>query len=670
MADINKPYSYLDSLPSKLDDKDITDQIQFRVSRNNETEPKYKAKKKVINPMSILLMDPVLGAHAWARKITYNKKIADGRLDEVTDFERLEFESKADPNRGIFEGKFSPKNLIPRDTKKEVDALGDVATGAVIGPPLAVKSLAEILTIGVDIGADKINEKTGTKFDPKLTEKLDGLTRKFLEYSGEPETLAGEITQLGTQFMVPMKIIDGIIGNIPKAIKWFKGRTLFMQNAKLANKHRSIQYGAGLAQRMGTGALSLGATDFLISGGERRLDPIFYKRTNEEGKTGKDLAAARLSNKIKFGKEGALIGLGFPLIGAGLGLGVRTLGYGLGVSYDLLGRVANPLLSAVTKTMAMDPVVLPAIAKAIRGNADVVFNQFGTRLALTGLGRTKQWTQQLPDYQQWRRFTVDNIDPLKSGLKKIDNAISWIRSAGKNTAEALQIKGSASREIRSSGKNIQDLLKSIELKSYELAKGFESTYNTKKTSPSFMNKTADEIAEVIEGKRKLSNLPLIMQNTVRLLKEDLKKINKIYNKYVPGDESFAHALNSGTKSYIKKSFAFLNNPGRAMPNSDPRFINAARFAEDLIKKDKNLMDEAILAAGKGVSQSKAIKDYSSLMIRQILNMGKVDNKNPFEVLRKVGERFNLEGFLKEGEELPAVLNKLLGKGEVVGHGGS
>jgi len=665
MADINQPYSYLDSLPSKLDDKDITNQIQFRVSRNNSTEPRHKSKKKVFNPMSILLMDPVLGTHAWIRKAKYNKKLSDGRLDEITDFERLEFESKADPNRGFFE-RLNPKNLIPRDKKKEVDFLGDIQTGAVIGPPLAAKSLAEILTIGVDIGADKINEKTGTKFDPKLTEKLDGLARKFLEYSGEPETLAGEITQLGTQFMVPMKVTDKIIRNIPNSIKWLKGRTFFMKNAKLANKHRLIQSGANLAQRMGTGALSLGATDFLISGGERRLDPIFYKRTKEEGKTGKDLAAARLSNKIKYGKEGAIIGAGFPLIGAGLGLGVRTLGYGLGVTYDLLGRVVNPFVTAVTKTAAMDPIFLPSIAKAIRGNADVIFNQFGTRLALTGLGRTKQWTQQLPDYQQWRRFTVDNIDPVKSGLKKIDNAISWIRSAGKNTAEALHIKGSASREIRASGKRIQDLLKSIELKSYELAKGFEKTYNTKKTSPSFMNKTADEVLEVIEGKRKLSNLPEIMQNTVKLLKEDLKKINKIYNKYVPGEESFAHALNSGTKSYVKKSFAFLNNPGRAMPNSDIRFINAARFAEDLIKKDKNLMDEAILAAGKGVSKSKAIKDYSSLMIRQILNLGKVDNKNPFEVLRKVGERFNLEGFLKEGEELPAVLNKLLGKGEVVG----
>ena len=30
-----------------------------------------------------------------------------------------------------------------------------------------------------------------------------------------------------------------------------------------------------------------------------------------------------------------------------------------------------------------------------------------------------------------------------------------------------------------------------------------------------------------------------------------------------------------------------------------------------------------MAAGKGVSQSKAIRDYSNVMIRQILNLGKV-----------------------------------------------
>ena len=110
-----KPFRYLDSLPNKLDDKDITDQIRFQVSRNNVKERTHKSKKKVFNPMSILLMDPVLGTHAWIRKAKYNKKIADGKLDEVTDSERVEFESKVDKNRGFFE-RLNPKNLIPNIT--------------------------------------------------------------------------------------------------------------------------------------------------------------------------------------------------------------------------------------------------------------------------------------------------------------------------------------------------------------------------------------------------------------------------------------------------------------------------------------------------------------------------------------------------------------------------
>ncbi len=122
----DKSFSFTESKATKLNDKDILDQIRFQVSRNNVKENKFKAKKKVINPMSILLMDPIMGTHAWIRKAKYNKKIADGRLDEVTKLEKLEFESKVDPNRGIFEGKFSPENLIPRDTKKEVDILNQM----------------------------------------------------------------------------------------------------------------------------------------------------------------------------------------------------------------------------------------------------------------------------------------------------------------------------------------------------------------------------------------------------------------------------------------------------------------------------------------------------------------------------------------------------------------
>ena len=87
-----RPFSYRDALPNKLDDKDILDQIRFQVSRNNVKEPIDKGKEKVFNPISLLLADPTLGPSLWMKRDQYNKKIADCRRDLLTDEEKLLFE--------------------------------------------------------------------------------------------------------------------------------------------------------------------------------------------------------------------------------------------------------------------------------------------------------------------------------------------------------------------------------------------------------------------------------------------------------------------------------------------------------------------------------------------------------------------------------------------------
>ena len=697
-----KPYTYYD-VETDLGSQEAQDFIKFQSTRNNIKEPIVSSKKKVFNPLSLLLFDPTLGTAAWIRKAKYNKKISEGKLDQVTDFEKLEFESKADENRGIFEGYLNPKNLVPRDKKTEVEVVGDVATGAVTGIPLGLKAIVELLTIGVDTGSGKINEKFGTNLPEGYTEALDKVARKFLSYSGEPETLAGEIMQLGTQFAIPLKISSTIIGNIPKLrpllnkLPGFKGvaDATIKAGSKIKNTNRYIKGGANIAQKMGTSGLALGASDILGSGGERKLDPMFFKRTNEEGKTGRELAAARFANKIKFGKEGALIGGLFPLIGPALGGFAKLVGFTGGAVFDVAGRVINPFVSPVFNLMAKDPIILPSLIKGVRGNADVIFNQVGTRVLLTLGGRGKQaLTRQLPEYKDWKRFTVDSTDELKVGLKKIDNYISYIRSAGQLSESGAVIKSSAKAEIRASAKKVQDLLASIENKSYDLAKSFQVLYNGKGTSPSLMNKYADEVLEFLEGKRKLSNLPDVMKSTAQLLKNEMKQINTVFNKYIPDGDSISHILNGGTKSYVKKSFAFLNNPARALPETGDIFRNAAKLAKKTILKDKNLQDEARIFSenslvkritneigdiknllsntkrgGKGegilrkskMTQSEAITEYANVMVRQVLNMGKVDNKNPLEILRRVGEKFQLEGFLKRGENLPDEIAKLLGQ---------
>lgn len=43
-----------------------------------------------------------------------------------------------------------------------------------------------------------------------------------------------------------------------------------------------------------------------------------------------------------------------------------------------------------------------------------------------------------------------------------------------------------------------------------------------------MNQYADEVLEVLEGRRKLNNLPEVLQSTTKLLKDEIVKINKQY----------------------------------------------------------------------------------------------------------------------------------------------
>ena len=203
MAD-NVPYKYRKS-DSELTENEVLNAVKYQTTKNNLEEPKSQPKDSVFNPFSILLADPTLGTQMWIQKFKYNKKIADGKLDEVTDQERLLFESKVDPKQPFLKRIFSPKTYLQRDTEKEVDAVGEVMEGAVTGLPLAGKAALELLTTGIDY-----------TFDTNFTKRLDEITDEFLNYTGEPETLAGQITQLGTQFALPFGVVNKLIGNIGK----------------------------------------------------------------------------------------------------------------------------------------------------------------------------------------------------------------------------------------------------------------------------------------------------------------------------------------------------------------------------------------------------------------------------------------------------------------------
>ena len=83
-------------------------------------------------------------------------------------------------------------------------------------------------------------------------------------------------------------------------------------------------------KRVGTGAISFGAGDFIAGGPYNTISEMFddpllssklvgkYEDTSEM--SGKERVAANFKNRLRFSAEGAMIGGVFPLVGPALGL--------------------------------------------------------------------------------------------------------------------------------------------------------------------------------------------------------------------------------------------------------------------------------------------------------------------------------------------------------------
>ena len=68
------------------------------------------------------------------------------------------------------------------------------------------------------------------------------------------------------------------------------------------------------------------ATDFIASGPDAPVPFQEEKLVDTEGLEGRELATARLKNRLLYGQEGALLGSGFSLLGKPAALGFK---YGL-----------------------------------------------------------------------------------------------------------------------------------------------------------------------------------------------------------------------------------------------------------------------------------------------------------------------------------------------------
>jgi hypothetical protein len=512
-----------------------------------------------------------------------------------------------------------------------------------------------LLTLPVDYAAD-------TNF----TKQLQKAQTDFVRDHGSPKTLTGDIARIGTQYGLPGTATLKLVNQIPKLFNIRKKYNAFRASlSKIENKflRRSAKTGTSIVRRSGQGGLSLGVADFVVS--EPNRPTMLYQPVSEEGKTGRDLAAAKFINKLKFGAEGATFGAGFALAGKALPIGAKYGLYKPGAFVLGIGsKAANTVITPVSKVAARVPGIRQLPKQTLRGLEFI--GSLGTRavLPLAGAPAKTAFTAKLPEFSKWRTFSVESAKPLEAALKKFDNKLAYFRSLDNQTGIQYSLNTAARQEIKRAARRTEKLLESIEKRSYNLAKSFEGRYNKGiHNSKASQDYYLDGVLEFLKGQKNLAAIPKDLQVTSKALKTDIDKIRKTFGDLLPAGD-LKNAVLKNLKGYMRKSFAIFENPGYAVKETDPLFKKAKQFALNMIngKGGGQFRVEAKkVYGGKGVSQSQARDLQAAAMVRETLRLGKVDMYDPIQNLNKIGEYLKIKNFIATGEELPTVIKNLLGQ---------
>ena len=499
-----------------------------------------------------------------------------------------------------------------------------------------------------------------------LTKKIQDVQTDFVTNHGSPKTLTGDIGRIALQYGLPSTATLNLVNQIPKLGNIRKKYNAFRASlSKIENKffRRSAKISTSIARRAGQSGLSLGVADFVVS--EPNRNTMFYDPVSEEGKTGRDLAAAKFVNKLKFGAEGATFGVGFALAGKALPIGAKyglykPGAFALGFGAKAVDTVVKPVANLVSK---IPGATLPF--KVLLDDAKFIGN-LGTRIGLSLVGAPTKaaWTATLPKFEKWRTFSVESTKPLEAALKRFDNKLAYIRSVDNQTGIQYSLNTAARQEIKRAARRTEKLLESIQKRSYNLAKSFEGRYNKGiQNSPASQDYYLDNVLQFLKGQKTLTSLPKDLRSTSKALSKDLNEIKKTFGDLLPSGD-MKDAVLKNIKGYMRKSFSIFENPGYAVPETSPLFKKAQQFALNLIngKGGGQFRVEARkVFQGPGVSQGQAKELQAAAMIRETLRLGKVDMVDPLLNLNKIGQSLKLKNFIATGEELPTVIKNLLGQ---------
>ena len=278
-----------------------------------------------------------------------------------------------------------------------------------------------------------------------------------------------------------------------------------------------------------------------------------------------------------------------------------------------------------------------------------------------------KFVRQLPPFEQWRLRSLESPIKEERVIRRLDNILSYFRSFGKMPKDIEGVSEKVMLFIKGRARKMDRTLEGLDNKAYNLAKKFENQYNSNTVSPALQKHYLDQVDSFLRNQLKESDLPPELAPLAKDLKQEIKNIMTEFKKMLPkgkeGDKITKDLQNieiNKVQNYLIKSFATFTNPNYAPDQAV--YDKAVKWvAQNVIKKDKTSRLNAEAQFGNK-KLDEAYNESAKMLVESILRTGRAEGKNPLQQLKEIGKMVNFKNykFMKTGEELPDVIQKLLG----------
>ena len=562
--------------------------------------------------------------------------------------------------------------------------------------------IVDALGMGIDFMADTdVQQKVANLYDEADIEK--------------PETFLGKLGALGIELGAPAGTWFKVMNRARTALRAKGFNTFVDKSTDVAGFSYAAQKVSNIAKRSAVLGSTFGVSDAVgisrySTVNELFEDPLLLSdKESIEGLSGRELAKVNFRNRVRFGADGAMIGGLFPLVGPPAWAVTKIAAGEVGSAIGAVGKyVINPPMTSIANTLAGKSTVLTKAAedtiavitgmrpeltgpigetgKVVSGSIQAINNFVGkqivTRALLAGqdiidlslknrFGRGINFevkgapkltflTRQLPEKKEWSIFSVNNYDPLKQNLARIDNVMGMFRDIGKLSKDAFFLSGEAKLFIKENMRATEDYLRLIEDESYNLAQNFQKRYNKYGESKHIQNHYMDQVLGFLKGKVKLEHLAPELRETSKRLNDHLTALRKKFADLLPAG-GVKDYMESNLREYMRKSFAMFTNPN--FYPSKESILAARKYMVEMIEKDPTLKFQAESSAGPGKTLAEAIEDSAELRVADFIKTLRYEMDDPLIGMQNAARKnFALDDLvINTGEELPTVLRKLLGE---------